>query len=345
MIGNAIVDIWQAEGVRPTLKYEDDLKVFRCPLSSRPNPSTVDTAPDLYNYDRTEALLRISSLGVPWHKEKGDTEFLYKTTFIGYSWDLVHKLVSLPDEKRLKFHNRVQVFINSFSRRRCTLKEVERIHGSLCHVAFVHVEGSSRLPSLSNFAASFKGNELIRRYPSRSMMTDLRWWLEELAKPDFFRELRPRGEMQDLGLYVDASTSWGIGIVIQGRWAAFKLHPDWKIEGRDICWLETLALEFLIHLLDAMGICNTHLLIHSDNTGAIGALDKGRSPNYHINLSVRRMYTILVSRFITHHLKYVSSEDNPADPILRGELGSADLVIPYSFSMPDELTNVFVHEH
>ena len=94
-----------------------------------------------------------------------------------------------------------------------------------------------------------------------------------------------------------------------------------------------------------MGMCNTHLLIHSDNTGAIGALEKGHSPNYHINLSVRRMYTILVSRFITHHLEYVSSEDNPADPILRGELGSADLVIPYSFSMPDELTNVFVHEH
>ena len=28
MIGNVIVDIWQAQGVRPTLKYEDDLKNF-----------------------------------------------------------------------------------------------------------------------------------------------------------------------------------------------------------------------------------------------------------------------------------------------------------------------------
>ena len=314
MIGNAIVDIWQAMGVKPTLKYEDDLKVFRTPS---PIPSSNDAATANYDYDRTEALLRISSLGVPWHTEKGNHEFLYKTTFIGYSWDLIHKLVSLPDEKRLKFHNRVQIFINSFSGRRCMLKDVERIHGSLCHVAFVYVEGSSRLPSLSNFAASFKGNELIRRYPSRSMMTNLHWWLRELNKPSFVRELRPRGKMQDLGLYVDASTSWGIGIIIQGRWAAFRLHPDWKTQGRDICWLETLALELLIYFLDAMGVCDAHLLIHSDNTGAIGALDKGRSPNYHINLSVRRMYTVLVSRFITHHLKHVSSEDNPADPISR----------------------------
>lgn len=344
MIGNAVVDIWQAEGARPTLKYEDDLKVFRCPLPHFSNSPSNDAIMNIYDYDRAEILQRISSLGVPWHKEKGDAEFLYITTFIGYSWDLIRKLVTLPDEKRLKFHNRVRVFLDSFSSSRCTLKDVERIHGSLCHVAFVYIEGCSRLPSLSNFAASFKGNELLRRYPSRSMMTDLRWWLQILDKPSFSRELRPRGDIKDLGLYVDASTSWGIGIIIEGHWAAFKLHADWKAEGRDICWLETLALEFLIYFLDAMDIRDAHLLIHSDNTGAIGALDKGRSPNYHINLSVRRMYTILVSRFITHHLKYVPSSDNPADPISRGELGPAQLAIPYSFSMPDELVPLFIHE-
>src|SRR5271156_1610816 len=44
MIGNAIVDIWQAEGIRPTLKYEDDLKIFRCPTST--------STDDSYVYDR-----------------------------------------------------------------------------------------------------------------------------------------------------------------------------------------------------------------------------------------------------------------------------------------------------
>jgi hypothetical protein len=32
MIGNAIVDIWIAEGVRSILKYEDDLAIFRLPI-------------------------------------------------------------------------------------------------------------------------------------------------------------------------------------------------------------------------------------------------------------------------------------------------------------------------
>ena len=176
------------------------------------------------------------------------------------------------------------------------------------------------------------------------MITDLRWWLAELDKPYVYRELRPRGDVQDLGIYVDASTSWGIGIIIQGRWASFKLRPDWKTEGRDICWLETLVLELLFYFLEAMGLKNVHLLIHSDNQGAIGALDKGRSPNYHINLSIRRLYTVLVPQFITPLLKFVPSEDNPADPISRGDPGSPDMKLPYSLRLPDELKPIFIVE-
>jgi hypothetical protein len=138
----------------------------------------------------------------------------------------------LNTEKRLKFHNRVWVFLDSFDGHCCLLWDVEKIHGSLCHVAFVYTEGRSRLPSLSNFAASFKGDELTKRYPTRSTITDLKRWLMELGKPVRYRELRPRGEIQDLGIYVDASTSWGIGIIIRNRWAAFKLRPDWSLESR-----------------------------------------------------------------------------------------------------------------
>ena len=176
------------------------------------------------------------------------------------------------------------------------------------------------------------------------MLTDLRWWHVELSKPSFYRDLHPRGEIQDLGLFVDASTSWGIGIVIENRWAAFKLVAGWKTEGMDICWLVTLALELLVYFLQAMDIWDAHILIHSDNQGAIGALEKGHSPNHHINLSVCRIYSILIPRFITHHLKYVPSEDNPADPISRGELGSPQTAISYSFRMPDELLPIFTDQ-
>lgn len=171
---------------------------------------------------------------------------------------------------------------------------------------------------------------------------DLRWWLHELNTSGFFRQLLPRGPSQDMGLFVDASTSWGIGIVVAGRWAAFKLQKNWKVEGRDICWLETVAVEILVYILEAMGIANTTLLIHSDNQGTIGSLDKGRSRNFHINLSIRRAYIVLASQFITPELVYITSKNNPADPISRGELGSIETRITTSFSLPDELRHLFL---
>jgi hypothetical protein len=338
MIANAVVDIWQGEGVKPILKYEDDLKVFRYPVAA----GKFHHDEFQYDYDRGEALSRISSLQVPWHKDKGDLLFSYVTIFIGFRWDLPNKTVCLPEEKRLKFHNRVRIFLDCFTGHRCSLLDVQKIHGSLCHVAFVYVEGCSRLPALSNFIASFMDNEHTRRYPPQSVTTDLRWWLRILDVPDFYRKLLPRSPCQDMAIFVDASTSWGIGIVIAGRWLALQLRDNWKIQGRDICWLETVAIEILLYILVAMDVTNTTLLIHSDNQGTIGSLNKGRSRNFHINSSIRRAYVVLISHSITPELVYVASENNPADPISRGEPGSIQSRIDVSFSLPDELQCIFL---
>ena len=338
MIGNAVVDIWQAEGVKPILKYEDDLKIFRYPVAS----GAFHYEDFSYDYDREEALSRISRLRVPWHKEKGDLFFSYITNFIGFRWDLPGKLVSLPEEKRLKFHNRVHIFLDRFTGHRCSLLDVQKIHGSLCHVAFVYTQGRSRLPSMSNFISSFMDNEFILRYPPQSMMSDLRWWLHTLNDSTFYRKLPPHSPCQDMGLFIDASTSWGIGIVVAGKWRAFRLCQGWKVEGRDICWLETVAVEVLVYILEAMEVANTTLLIHSDNQGTIGSIGKGRSRNFHINLSIRRIYVVLASHFIIPELAYVASENNPADPLSRGELGSPDSRITVSFSLPDELRHVLL---
>ena len=186
------------------------------------------------------------------------------------------------------------------------------------------------------------GNEFSCRYAPKSLLTDLKWWLQALNVSGFHRELPARGPCQDMGLFVDTSTSWGIGIVISGRWAAFKLQEDWKVAGRDICWLETVAVEILVYILEAMGLSNVTLLIHSDNQGTIGSLGKGRSRNFHINLSIRRTYIILASQFITPELVYIASEENPADPISRGVLGSLETRITASFSLPVELKHIFL---
>jgi len=282
MITNAVVNIWQAEGVFPVLKYEDDVKVFHVPSESGPFHNSGFS----YDYNHAEMLHHIAPLSVAWHEGKGEDHFLFVTTFIGFLWDIPGKLVSLPDDKQLKFHECIQRFLNDFQGHLCHLLDVNKIHGSLCHTAFMYMEGHSHLPSLLNFASSFHNNKLITRYPPHSMMTDLTWWLQMLEQCDVSWPLHPHGPLQDLGLYVDASTSWGIGIVIGDSWALFQLFPDWKAPGRDICWLETLVIELLTYFLEQMGLHNCRLLIHSDNQGTISTLDKGQIPNSHINLSI-----------------------------------------------------------
>jgi hypothetical protein len=126
--------------------------------------------------------------------------------------------------------------------------------------------------------------------------------------------------------------------MIGDSWAAFRLRDTWKQPGRDICWLEAVALELLVYFLVQTGFSNTRLLIHSDNNGAIGAHEKGRSPNIEINLCVRRTYAVIAEHLIVPEFTYIESALNPY-PISRGEPGPlSSKRLARSFELPDELT-------
>ncbi|KAJ3567307.1 hypothetical protein NP233_g6448 [Leucocoprinus birnbaumii] len=325
MIANAIIDIWRAEGVHPVAKYEDDNCVLRVPVPSSPFKSNGY----FYAYDKSSALATITSLKVPWHPDKGTPAFHHIVEYLGLGWDLRRRLVYLPEKKRLKHLRRVHLFLTKCRREGCSLLDVQKIHGSLCYITFVHLEGSSRLPTISNFMATFNhAKPLQRRHPNHSMIGDIKWWLKELERTDVVRHLRPPGPMMDTRIFVDASTSWGLGIIIDSRWCAFRLRSEWKsaggLPGRDICWLETIAVEILAILLEALGFRDCRVLIHSDNQGTIGAMGKGRSPNMHINLSIRRTFVTLSSTHISPSFSYIESALNPADPISRGELADTE---------------------
>jgi hypothetical protein len=47
------------------------------------------------------------------------------------------------------------------------------------------------------------------------MLDTLIWWKRLLL-----------GKLRDFGIYVDASTSWGVGIVISERWYAIQLRKN-----------------------------------------------------------------------------------------------------------------------
>jgi hypothetical protein len=90
-----------------------------------------------------------------------------------------------------------------------------------------------------------------------------------------------------------------------------------------------------------MGFSNINLHIHSDNQATIGSLSKGRIRNFHINLSIRHIYVVLASQFITPELVYIAFKNNPVDPISCRELGSLKTRITFSFILPGKLQHVF----
>ena len=55
-----------------------------------------------YPYDFPEINEATSPLGIPWETSK-DVQFLHTIPFIGFTWDLAKKWVSLPESKKLKY--------------------------------------------------------------------------------------------------------------------------------------------------------------------------------------------------------------------------------------------------
>lgn len=329
--------IWKAEGLNEGHKFEDDVNAIRYP---HPGPK-----PFRYDYDRETLIARIRPLGVPWHspESKGDAEFVDVCTWIGFLWDYPRKRVSLPETKRFKFLRRVEAMLDGISNRRFSLNETDKIHGSLCHISFVYFDGRDRLSSFSNFAMTFEGDDYLRRYPPPSFVTDLKWWKAKLSLPEVFRPLIPLPPPASFNIYVDASTDWGVGILIDNQRAAWRLLPGWKGPSRDICWLESIAIELVAYVFEATNAQNLHLLIHSDNQGAIGAFRKGRSSNFEINLSIRRTFSALLPRNIFPTLKYVESAKNPADPISRGLWEQSLKRLATTFTLPPELQSYLVY--
>jgi hypothetical protein len=342
MIANAMVDIWELEGIKPIVKYEDDLNIFRFPSSSGAPLLDNTPSPPIFPYDRAQALNVIASLNFPWHPDKGQ-DFSSSFTYLGFLWDIAQKTVTLHDDKRKKFLDRVDLFIATFSGHRCQIRDVMKIHGSLCHIAYIYPDGRNRLPSLSNFICSFEGNDYTCRFPPKSLISDLQWWQTTLSRGRTLRHLHPRGDLINLNLFVDASSSWGIGIIFGKKWDAWRTTPRWKGPCRDIGWLEGVALELLIYVLEEQGIKDSHVLIHSDNQGVIGAFDKGRSRNFEVNLSIRRSACILAALNIRLSIHYIESEQNPADPISRGITGLPEDHLSSTFALPEELHPFFLH--
>ena len=152
---------------------------------------------------------------------------------------------------------------------------------------------------------------------------NLGWWEKKLSESNIGLKLCTMEVPDDsFGLYCDASTSFGIGIIIEGKAEAFKFKPGWNSinnVSRDIGYAEFVALHFLIFFFfSSRKIRNHHIKAYSDNAGVIGAWKNRSSTNIAQNEVLGRILRILISRQCFLTLEYIQSENNPADAPSRG---------------------------
>ncbi|KAJ7939856.1 hypothetical protein B0H13DRAFT_1850063 [Mycena leptocephala] len=91
--------------------------------------------------------------------------------------------------------------------------------------------GCSRLVSLYRFSASFNvaSNAFIKFSIPQTVAADVAWWRAALSQETVEREIREPPPPEAEEIFVDASTSWGIGLVFKGSVASLEMQA--RVEG------------------------------------------------------------------------------------------------------------------
>jgi hypothetical protein len=334
-IADATVDILHCMDISPIKKWVDDHSIFRFPVGGGYTCPDGSLTPYLFAFGLTDIYEKSRPLGIPWHPKKC-IDFALFFTYLGFLWDLTARTVALSEAKRLKYLAKLTNIIEAVGGgASLSHKDALSINGTLSHITFVIPHGRAYLANLSRFIAQYHNN-FISRIPPSSVKNDLLWWRDVLSSPPPPRSLIPRGSPQEIDLWVDASTDWGIGLVWGAKWDAWTLIDGWKGQGRDIGWLEAVAVKLAVMTLHASGWRNCSVIIHSDNQGVIGAFRSGRSRNFQVNLCIRRVEAIAMASNTLHILSYTESLANKADSVSRGEIGPAICRLP-PFQLATEL--------
>lgn len=180
-------------------------------------------------------------------------------------------------------------------------------------------------------------------------MTELKWWQTELSKLEWVRSLQPLPLDDSLKIHVDASSSWGIGLIFTARdgtiyWDGWRGREGWLNESdRTINWAEEIGLELALLAAVELGLSGRRVVIWGDNNIAIGALRNGATSNIPMNLSIRRTLIVQATNNIVAEPLYVATEENLADGASRGTPAASYRRHYFGFPLPEPLVPFVYH--
>ena len=304
-VADAMSAILLSKDLGPSKNWVDDFVFFRFPISiTQGIPAFSYSLSDIYDVAR--------QLGWPWKNSK-TRPFAPQFKYLGFSWDLTTKSVQIPEPKKIQYLSKLQPWT---ANQKFSKKEAESVLGTLVHCSLAVPNGRSCLPSISRFVTSFiyTSSPFVRKTPNQSVLADIDWWRTQLTSSFCGSILSRPPPPSPVEFWVDASSSWGIGIIFNLKWDAWQLRPGWDKDGCNIGWAEIVAIELGLLFAIHQGYSDTHFLIKSDNQGVIHAIRGGKSRSPEQNLVLQRITLLLSHHRLWISSLYVHSVDNLADP-------------------------------
>lgn len=313
-IADMLVAIYQASGIRALTKWVDDFFVIIFPSET---------------WTEEDFMALTSRLGVPWSLEKL-RRFSTVQRFTGFDWDLDNRTVSLPQEKLTAAIALVRSWGAPASR--FSAKEAASLHGKLVHISSIFRCIRPFLRSASHFASAHTSSHAYaaKRAPGPNMQADLSWIRFILESSPNCLPLRPSAPI-DLAWWGDASSSFGIGVVVGGHWAIWRYAPGFRVgpkQDYDIGWAEAVAVELALriafhhHIITHSSHAGCSFLVRSDNQGVVAVVNKGRSRSQNTNRILKEIYKLLARNQISLCTEYVTSRENVTDALSRGDIPS-----------------------
>jgi hypothetical protein len=328
MVADAATTLYIEAGVDDLCKWADDFNFWCYPIRSSPSGSFE------YSYDESLIWNMAEELGWPWSPKK---HFPFSTsfTYLGFEWDLERRTVTIGDAKCAKYLARLAPWKHGVCFTKLAIQKVIRM---LNHCSVVLVEGRLHMPSLYHLASTFKPAEssFVTHAITHRALKDISWWRSQLSSQWCGVHIRSIPEPMPSHIYVDASTSWGIGFVWEAHWLAWKLLLGWKSEGRDIGWAEMVAVELAYLTVISAGFSNCHIILCSDNQGVVGALKNDSSHNSQQNSILCHIISYTQVHGIWLTAKWIPSVENMADGPSQG-LFPATTHYPFQPKLPFKL--------
>lgn len=335
-VADMLVAIYERLGFGPIKKWVDDFLVIRLPHQS---------------WTEEEFIGITSVIGVPWSMEKL-RRFSPMQRYIGFDWDLEAKMVSLPVEKL----QGVLTLISSWTAEGAAFSahDASSLHGKLVHISCIFKLIQPFLRSISHFTSSFRSAR-ARLHPSPAVLADLSWIMYLLQLLPNKAPLASPVPV-DLNWWGDASTSFGIGVVIGSHWAAWKWAPGFRVGPKqrfNIGWAEAVAVELGMRMAISLKVLRSEdpsrslFLVRSDNSGIVAVTNKGRSRNRETNQILKHVYALQAKSRVRLQAVYVESRANISDALSRGDIhgflkGFPDVSTRLALRLPEHLRDKLV---